>query len=830
MENKVNFLKQTCVSGFNFFTFLLVLLIACNQPAFAFQIPADAGNAWTVAGGIASKSTPSGVRVNVAITGAPMSFLALNNTSLMAGLGAAGTPVGTFLTPALPLATNGLQILASLAATCQASNPNDLLCNTFGTVTYTFTDAGGLPIAVRNPVMHISRVGGFTQAGGNSLYHGVTQTLTSAGATLGAPSAGSVGLNVAGTVISPALTTISVWNGACPAAGATVTAGCGSIPITGTVSSLAFNIGALRHNNIATTPWNTNASAGADAWYVTFSFDEDFGDAPASYQGNVAALATAPASHVQTALTLGSSWTAANNNTNLLNGTSAGAANFSASPVQVAAGADNNGAAGDGSEENGLTTPLASITTNQIGTTYTLTPTLAGTTRAGTVCGWIDFNRDGAFTAAEGVCTAFVAGAASAALNWTIPAATTAGRAYVRIRASYASMTTASFVGLQNSGEVEDYNLEIKPAVRVLKVLTPAGDPGTFNLSVAGSNFATAVGNGGTTGFRSVYQATTTANDVTVASNIAIAPVTGVVLTEEGAGGTLLTSYSTSSACTNAAGTAVIVGGTALAPSITIPQSVSGASANGQAQTITCTLTNTRLPALTVTKTVSQSPLVVGQTGQFYTITIAVSGNATTAPITLSDALPTGITTSGAITATGGSLSACPAAGAININSCVIAAGAAVGSIVINVPINVASTATVGTNTVIAQGGGDPSCTGTAPACTGSTSNTLVAPAASLSITKTDNKALATSGSTNDYVIALSNQGPSAANGVVLTDIVGAGLSCPPANPVVCTILLVGALCPAGPLTIADLTGAGITVATFPANSSLQFAYTCNVN
>lgn len=829
IRSSANSLNQTCIRALGFFSFVLAVLAVWTQHAYAFQIPADTLNTWTVAGATASKSTPSGVRVNVAITGAPISFSALNNTSLMAGLGATGTPVGTFLTPALPLTTNGLQILAAVAATCQTSNPNDLNCNTFGTVTYTFTDAAGLPIAVRNPVMHVSRVGGAVTAGGNSLYLGVTHTLTSAGATLGAPSAGSVGLSVAGAVISPALTTASVWDGTCPAAAATVTSGCGSIPITGTVSTLAFNIGALRHNNIATTPWNTNASAAADAWYVTFSFDEDFGDAPASYQGNVAALATAPASHIQTALTLGTAWTAANNNPLLLNGTSAGAPNFLVSPVQVAAGADNNGALGDGTEENGLTIPLTSITTNQIGTIYTLTPTLAGTTRAGTVCGWIDFDRDGAFTAAEGVCTPFAAGAASAALNWTIPVATTAGRTYVRVRASYAAMTTASFNGLLNSGEVEDYNLDIKPTVRVLKVLTPVGDPGIFDLSIAGATFALGVGNGGSTGYKSIYQATTTANDVTVGANVAAAPVTGVILTEAAAGGTVLTNYSTTSACTNAAGTAVVVGGTARAPTITIPQSTTGASANGQAQTITCMLTNTRLPALAVTKTVSQSPLIVGQTGQSYTITIAVSGNATTVPITLVDALPTGITTSGAITITGGSLSACPAAGAVNINSCVIAAGAPVGNIVISVPIDVAAAATVGTNTVTASGGGDPSCTGTAPACTGSTPNTLVTRAASLAITKTDNKASSISGSTNDYVITLSNQGPSPADGVVVSDVVGTGLTCPTTNPVTCSVTAVGALCPAGPLTFADLLS-GLTVATFPASSGLSFAYTCNVN
>lgn len=108
---------------------------------------------------------------------------------------------------------------------------------------------------------------------------------------------------------------------------------------------------------------------------------------------------------------------------------------------------------------------------------------------------------------------------------------------------------------------------------------------------------------------------------------------------------------------------------------------------------------------------------------------------------------------------------------------------------------------------------------------------TATAPEAALVITKTDNKAITFSGATNDYVVTLTNQGPSPADGVVLTDAPGAGLTCPPANPVVCSVLVAGAVCPLAPLTIANLTApAGITVATFPANSSLQFAFSCNVN
>jgi uncharacterized repeat protein (TIGR01451 family) len=103
--------------------------------------------------------------------------------------------------------------------------------------------------------------------------------------------------------------------------------------------------------------------------------------------------------------------------------------------------------------------------------------------------------------------------------------------------------------------------------------------------------------------------------------------------------------------------------------------------------------------------------------------------------------------------------------------------------------------------------------------------------AVALTISKTDLKTIATSGGVNAYAITLSNAGPGAADGVVVTDVVGVGVTCPPANPVVCMVTTGGALCPAGPLTFANLIPpSGITIGTFPPNSALQFAYTCNVN
>jgi uncharacterized repeat protein (TIGR01451 family) len=137
--------------------------------------------------------------------------------------------------------------------------------------------------------------------------------------------------------------------------------------------------------------------------------------------------------------------------------------------------------------------------------------------------------------------------------------------------------------------------------------------------------------------------------------------------------------------------------------------------------------------------------------------------------------------------------------------------------------------AAVVTDFTVAGGGGIGGASlvsGTA----GSVTITPIFPAASLIITKTNGKASTSSGSTNNYVVTLTNQGPDAANGVILKDAPGAGLTCPPTNGVVCSVNSGSALCPTGPFTMANLTGVGITISTFPANSALQFTYTCNVN
>ena len=107
---------------------LPILLAMPLQLAHAYQIPTTASGTWTVVGGVAQKTTPSGVRVNIAITAptlanATLAFSLLNNTQAMNGTGAvvAAMPEGNFLTPALPDGTNGVQLVSTMGTACAGS-------------------------------------------------------------------------------------------------------------------------------------------------------------------------------------------------------------------------------------------------------------------------------------------------------------------------------------------------------------------------------------------------------------------------------------------------------------------------------------------------------------------------------------------------------------------------------------------------------------------------------------------------------------------------------------------------------------------------------------
>jgi uncharacterized repeat protein (TIGR01451 family) len=99
---------------------------------------------------------------------------------------------------------------------------------------------------------------------------------------------------------------------------------------------------------------------------------------------------------------------------------------------------------------------------------------------------------------------------------------------------------------------------------------------------------------------------------------------------------------------------------------------------------------------------------------------------------------------------------------------------------------------------------------------------TIPVPAA-LSITKTNNVTTLTAGTTTIYAITVNNAGPNAANNAVFKDPITPGLSC---TSVSCAASG-GAICPAS--SVSAMQGSGITIATFPSNSSLIFTVTCGV-
>lgn len=193
----------------------------------------------------------------------------------------------------------------------------------------------------------------------------------------------------------------------------------------------------------ATSAHVTVKGGGVSAVALGVMLFTDFGDAPQSY-GDAGALYS-PA-FTGGAIPAGSS---------TLFGTNTLAALGQASPrlgaATTAEQAPQPSAAANLDADDALTAPL-SITASQ-GNTYTL-PGIAAT--GGTVRGWIDWNRNGAFDAGE-ASSAVAPSGGTVALTWTVPADATGGPTYLRLRTGANATAVSSPVGLTTSGEVEDF-------------------------------------------------------------------------------------------------------------------------------------------------------------------------------------------------------------------------------------------------------------------------------------------------------------------------------------------------------------------------------------
>ncbi|WP_082563161.1 DUF11 domain-containing protein [Pseudoxanthomonas sp. Root65] len=98
-----------------------------------------------------------------------------------------------------------------------------------------------------------------------------------------------------------------------------------------------------------------------------------------------------------------------------------------------------------------------------------------------------------------------------------------------------------------------------------------------------------------------------------------------------------------------------------------------------------------------------------------------------------------------------------------------------------------------------------------------------------VSVVKSAAAGAATSGQVKTFTVVVSNAGPAAADGAVVSDTPGAGLTCPAAgNPITCAASGGGA-CP-GAGALPSLVGGGVAVPVLPAGGVVTFTVPCQVS
>ena len=233
-----------------------------------------------------------------------------------------------------------------------------------------------------------------------------------------------------------------------------------------------------------------------------------------------------------------------------------------------------------------------------------------------------------------------------------------------------------------------------------------------------------------------------------------------------------------------------------------------------------CTITNSRLPILRLQKALPNGRFVA--TDQF-ALTIAGAGGPATITTTGAGTTATGVATLGA--------------GALGAVYALSETGAA-GAVLTNYATTYACANAL-------AGGQTPSGSGTSFTVTAAAGDDLTCTLANtrnrqadLRVTKTNTPGVngevdqaadtVVSGTTTSYSIAVSNLGPDAANGSVLTDPAPSGLTCATAS---CTAAG-GAACPlqTGAALATALQGAGATIPTLPSGGAITIILTCTVN
>ncbi|TXI51033.1 MAG: DUF11 domain-containing protein [Lysobacter sp.] len=423
---------------------------------------------------------------------------------------------------------------------------------------------------------------------------------------------------------------------------------------------------------------------------------------------------------------------------------------------------------------------------------------------------WFDWNADGDFNdAGEQMVTNQAVAVGAVNLNIAVPATAIIGPTFARFRVctnNTALDNCSTPSGTVQSGEVEDYQFTVSRKLFVRKT-TLGGVGGPFGFALTNTVQTT-----GTVTTTVVNTPTLvdgdTASTATQAFTI-VSPTTTVTVNENSlpAGWQL-----TGATCVNGSGATV---GSRSGSTYTLTGAEIAASTS-----FTCTFTNSKLPILRLQKSVPNGRFVA--TDQF-ALTIAGTGG------------PATVTTVGGGTTANGVATLNP--GAIGATYTFSEAGAA--------GANLANYATTYSCTNALTGGQTPSGSGASFTLTAATGDDLTCTfvnvrnlQADLNLSKTNTPGVngevdqaadtVTSGTTTSYSITVSNRGPDAANGAVVTDPAPTGLTCTTAT---CTAAG-GATCPAatGAALVTALQGAGAAIPALPNGGSVTIVLTCTVN
>lgn len=426
---------------------------------------------------------------------------------------------------------------------------------------------------------------------------------------------------------------------------------------------------------------------------------------------------------------------------------------------------------------------------------------------------WFDWNADGDFDdAGEQMVSDQAVAAGTLNLNIVVPASAVIGPTFARFRVCTGSAASAPLdncntpVSTVQSGEVEDYQFQVSRKLTLNKVTT----------GIAGGAFGFTLTNTGQTTGTVTTAAANTATQVDGNTGMAgtqvfaiSSPTTAVTINES----TLPAGWALAGAsCVDAGGAPV---GSLSGSTYTLTGAEVAASIG-----FTCTFTNDRLPILRLQKALPGGRFVA--TDQF-TLTIAGTGGPATATTT-----GTGSTANGTATLNPG------AVGASYTFTETAAAGADLGNYI-----------TTYSCTNALSGGQAPSGSGTGFTITGVSGDDLTCvftntrkDRADLRLTKTNTPGVngevdqaadtVVSGGATTYTLTVTNLGPDAAGGAVLSDPAPTGVTCTTAS---CSAAG-GATCPAntGAALVADLQGAGATIPVLPVNGTVTVTLACTVN